>query len=553
MFRKTFFAFLFSLCSFSAIANDKTQAEIWPDPEINKRWVSQLEGRWNGRFGYFSHQDYKGYYQRYTAFGDYLEFGKIRNYRTDGEIIMVEDGPRAVHEGKMYNNPVTLAEYALTMHGKMVRGQHDAEAPFRKATETLLTWQSPDGGFRYPITLDHWGHILQPGWVSSMAQGHALSVFARMHTIDKNPKFIEAGERALALMLRDVSEGGTTTTLADFHPSLKRYRFFPEYPSRPIDYTLNGYIFALLGLYDWSQVKDAPSREIAAKAFKDGAHTLERIIQYYDVGGYSAYDLSHLILKDKDPGTSEGYMACHVWLLHALNSIYDSPKLKHYEKKWEAKLDELNSQLRIYQVTATPQSPQLLGTPITLKMVATQFGAKPSIVYQFAVKYEGEWTFLQMWSKNNEIVWNPTEPGEYTFGLYVKSETSTEEFDNFQPFPFTISEPPGYVRSLISKEAAAGSQLSITFHKEGCESLDLGSIDCTATYRAKYDTASNRWTVSGAPKGSPETIESSYEPIGNAARNISIWGVNAVFDKQGTITIGKTKIGTLNKQATEGE
>jgi heparosan-N-sulfate-glucuronate 5-epimerase len=61
--------------------------------------------------------------------------------------------------------------------------------------------------------------------------------------------------------------------------------------------------------------------------------TLTNILPYYDVGGFSTYDLSHITYKIS-PTINPGYHSIHIYELHALNSIYENKWLKHFENTW---------------------------------------------------------------------------------------------------------------------------------------------------------------------------------------------------------------------------
>ena len=92
----------------------------------------------------------------------------------------------------------------------------------------------------------------------------------------------------------------------------------------------------MLGLFDWSHVS-----EKASAAFKLHMETLEPLLPYHDVDGFSTYDLSHIIFG-LGPYIAPPYLGIHVYLLHALASVTNSAVLKQYEMKWAAKIDEMN-------------------------------------------------------------------------------------------------------------------------------------------------------------------------------------------------------------------
>ena len=107
---------------------------------------------------------------------------------------------------------------------------------------------------------------------------------------------------------------------------------FAEYVAHPSSYTLNGYMFTLIGVYDWSTVP-GEMKVVAADNFAVGIDTLNHILPYYDAGGFSAYDMSHITYR-QPPHLVPGYHAIHVYLLHALASITEDAELTAYEKRW---------------------------------------------------------------------------------------------------------------------------------------------------------------------------------------------------------------------------
>ena len=235
-----------------------------------------------------------------------------------------------------YWNPVILSHFALVHHGRFLRGRTESRAPFFRAADKLIELQLPNGGFPYPAR-PYRKLKLAEGWISGMAQGNAMSVFYRAMLMSDDPRYKRAGELAFASLMTPTSEGGPATSLADLDPSLSAYLFLAEWPTDPIDYTLNGYMFAMLGLFDWSHVS-----EKASAAFKLHMETLEPLLPYHDVDGFSTYDLSHIIFG-LGPYIAPPYLGIHVYLLHALASVTNSAVLKQYEMKWAAKIDEMNN------------------------------------------------------------------------------------------------------------------------------------------------------------------------------------------------------------------
>lgn len=235
-------------------------------------------------------------------------------------------------------NPVTISQFILSEYGKAKN--EDNKVKMLAGVDQLLALQSADGAFRYYFPYRHYTMVARynPGWVSGMAQGVALSALARAYSTTKDPRMLDHGNRAVEFLKVPKSSGGPLVTLEDLDKSLDNYIFFEEYLTTPNVYTLNGYMFTLLGLYDWAEVTD--SRE-ARSLFKSGMRTLEKLLPYYDIGEFSAYDLSFLTherpnyLTPAKPHAALRYHAVHITELSALSDITGNIIVKSYLEKWQ--------------------------------------------------------------------------------------------------------------------------------------------------------------------------------------------------------------------------
>lgn len=99
---------------------------------------------------------------------------------------------------------------------------------------------------------------------------------------------------------------------------------------------MNGYMFILIGIYDWSQTPDVDAKTAAAY-FNRGMITLKRILPYYDIGGISSYEMSH-ITYGRVPGADVNYHVLVLKLLHALNSVRPGADIERFETVWTASL-----------------------------------------------------------------------------------------------------------------------------------------------------------------------------------------------------------------------
>lgn len=264
--------------------------------------------------------------------GDYLGHSNQEvAQRWDLISLDAEDIPVVKYQGKYYRNPTTISQNAMKYYGRFVKGGGDTDrATFLKHADALIAQEDSTTGaisMPYPYKAPRNANEFATGWVSAMAQGQALSVFARAYDLTKDDKYIQAGRRALAFLQVPVERGGTMSNLGNIDPTLSRYAWYEEYPQDAVSkasHVFNGHVFTLLGLYDWSQVDPDASGRTASRMFRCGAYSLERALPYFELGGYSAYDLGHLtdgIIAPRIQLIQYPYQTVHIYQLLALYSI----------------------------------------------------------------------------------------------------------------------------------------------------------------------------------------------------------------------------------------
>lgn len=153
---------------------------------------------------------------------------------------------------------------------------------------------------------------------SAMTQGEVMSAMGRAWVNTKEWQYKECAKRAFELLVSPIEKGGTSYYSG-------KDLFLEEVPSHPRNTILNGWIFALMGLYDYYL---AFSDKKAYGFFRQSLETLENHISDYDTGYWSYYDNSgHL--------ASHIYHNLHIAQLTALNMIEPACKsIKKYLRKW---------------------------------------------------------------------------------------------------------------------------------------------------------------------------------------------------------------------------
>src|SRR5208283_6097257 len=174
---------------------------------------------------------------------------------------------------------------------------------------------------------------LQKHWLSGMAQGMAMSVMMRAYWMTGDRTYLDGARKAMSPLMVAVRDGGVLQYFSPTGRTSPDLKYYEEYPTRPApSFTLNGFMFTLVGLYDVSQAPD----EQASALFKSGMLTLRAALPFYDLGDGSAYDLAHLTRPPRAVHRDAGYHLVHITLLNALGSAVQDPDLLWYRDNWNS-------------------------------------------------------------------------------------------------------------------------------------------------------------------------------------------------------------------------
>src|SRR6266568_8811655 len=141
-----------------------------------------------------------------------------------------------------------------------------------------------------------------------MAQGLAASFFVRLARASGQPGFLRTAGLVMRAMenLRTRDDRAWVSTVDSLG-----YLWIEEYPLAH-DHTLNGYLFALFGLYEYWLATGSSDAETLLMG---GVATLHQYLpQVRNPGGISLYCLKHHV-------QSIGYHHIHIWQLRLLGQI----------------------------------------------------------------------------------------------------------------------------------------------------------------------------------------------------------------------------------------
>ncbi|SER77497.1 D-glucuronyl C5-epimerase C-terminus [Streptomyces sp. yr375] len=191
-------------------------------------------------------------------------------------------------DGKSYDHPVGQIQFGLGCITSyrvetdptrkalfLQRAKAQADRLIAKRVETRGAWYFP-----YPFDFTHAEHsgvAYKAPWYSGMAQGEAISLFAQLAALEDG---LSADDRAL---YRTAADGAFASLLrADnanpwvVNRDKAGYLWIQEYPFKTAgtgDYTYNGMIFAMFGIWDYFRLT---GNELAAQLYDGACTTIAR-------------------------------------------------------------------------------------------------------------------------------------------------------------------------------------------------------------------------------------------------------------------------------------
>lgn len=217
--------------------------------------------------------------------------------------------PYKVVNGKNYYSPGNIASDGVRFVDAYVRTGNTGylDRALVRAAKLREIGITRDGALFLPYGFDYPAERLTAPWMSAYSQGFALSLFVRLYRVTGDYRHAETASSVFAAF----------RLLGPKRPHWVSYvanedLWLEEYPSARPTHVLNGFNFALFGIYDYERLTRDPA---AAQLLQGALATMRRRAGNYRVpGGISLYDLVHRTQH-------EHYHAIHIWQLRTLAAI----------------------------------------------------------------------------------------------------------------------------------------------------------------------------------------------------------------------------------------
>lgn len=227
----------------------------------------------------FTLTDQKHYYARFDSRGI-----PMREYSASG----------------LQHVPTRVAAFGLAHFNRWLR---TGDCVSRDQFLLMASWfmKSPDA--RWTYNFDLLG--MRAPWISCMAQGEGISVLCRAFLLTGDYAYVNQACRAAQPLSTTIEDGGLRSMIDG------KWMFLEEYPLSTPRHTLNGFLYALVGLIDLCKIRPEQRGLLELEQL---LATLSNRWFLWDTGYWSSYDL-HLSSGRRPNLSTMQYHNIHMALL----------------------------------------------------------------------------------------------------------------------------------------------------------------------------------------------------------------------------------------------
>jgi hypothetical protein len=239
------------------------------------------------------------------------------------------------------HNPIAIAQYGLARFNRWVQnGKATAEEDAWRAVADWLTAEMrPNAhGVRVWMHDFDWPYRerLRSPWYSGLAQGSGLSMLVRAARATGDVRYADAARAAFLPFLLAVSQGGVVVT--DRQDDV----WIEEYIVDPPSHILNGFIWALWGVYDYAQWSSDP---VAHALWRKCVVTLERRLHEFDTGWWSLYEARH---DGREMLASRYYHSLHIAQLQVMYRLTGNALFDSAARRFQEYLDKRSNRIKAF-------------------------------------------------------------------------------------------------------------------------------------------------------------------------------------------------------------
>ena len=242
-------------------------------------------------------------------------------------------------------NPIAISRYGLARFNRwtQTRAQEDEKAWLAAATWLERHLTPNHAGIQVWMHEFDWPYreVLRAPWYSGLAQGSGVSLLVRAADVTGDWRFAKTAHCAFNAFYHTINAGGVIAK------DTQNRVWIEEYIVMPPSHILNGFIWALWGVYDYMRFTGA----LEARALFDKCvATIESALPEYDTGRWSLYELppSRNALRRTGPQmlASRYYHELHIVQLRVLYRLTGISTFEVFADRWQRYLDSRMNRTR---------------------------------------------------------------------------------------------------------------------------------------------------------------------------------------------------------------
>jgi heparosan-N-sulfate-glucuronate 5-epimerase len=229
-------------------------------------------------------------------------------------------------------NPIAIAQWGLANYNRFCESGDQARWQKTLLAADWLTANLEQNAHGLWVWNHHfdWEYrdTLKAPWYSGLAQGQGVSLLLRAHAHSDDEKYQRAIDNAFVALTQPVAQGGVLLQDESLGGE-KKDLWIEEYLVHPPTHILNGFMWALWGVFDfWLARADTSAQHI----FERGVETLLRNLDRFDTGYWSLYEQSGTRLKML---ASPFYHRLHIVQLRVMSKLTGDERFATVAGRWE--------------------------------------------------------------------------------------------------------------------------------------------------------------------------------------------------------------------------
>lgn len=229
--------------------------------------------------------------------------------------------------GKQYS-PICIAQYALSNYNAFIDAR---EEKFKQSFIKNAEWLKDNfvdkdrfGIWAFKFDYQAAGYKCKSPWASAMAQGQGISTMIRAYDLTRDEEYLEIISKALNAFEVPVLEGGVLKI------NRRGEWWYEEYACEKAGSPLNGFIYALLGIYElYKYARSYKAKDI----FNKGLKTIKKHLKDYELDiiffKWTRYDNKKLFYAGPK------YHDIHIEQMFLLYKITGDEIFYDYHKRWK--------------------------------------------------------------------------------------------------------------------------------------------------------------------------------------------------------------------------